>query len=87
MKKISLLVIALIFIGTASQADQKNEAKENAEDQKQVSLGELLKPNVESLITNGAGDGICPVVGIQWFDGLPIFQYPPTSADPDCPPN
>ena len=45
---------------------------------------------LDSLIPSafaGTKDGKCPVVGIQWFNGVPILQYPSPTNDPDCPPN
>jgi hypothetical protein len=86
MKKIKALAIALVFIGSVSQADQKNKEKEVGKNQDQSNASSFIVSETAPVITTRGRDGVCPIIGQRYIAGRWITQYPPASADPDCPP-
>ena len=61
MKKISMLALVLVFIGTVSHADQKKEADKAVE--KQGSSSSFIKPETAPKMTAETADGDCPRIG------------------------
>ena len=89
MKKIITLVSLAVLSSSPAFLSANQEAKQTGSDKatSKSGLNNFLKPKTTPVMSLTTSDGKCPIVGITWFGSTPIAQYPPTSVDPDCPPN